>query len=303
MTTDINTRVLVAGATGTLGGMVVDELARAGASVRALVRPGKEASLERTDVEVTVGDLEDQDSLRRAVEGVDAIVSCVQGGPETIVDGQLRLLECAAERAVRRFIPSDFSFDLFSLSPGANLNSDWRRTFAHRAEALGVDTQVVHVLNGCFLDMQVSFGFLGAFDLSRGTMALWGEGNEPMDFTTYRDTARYTALAAMQPDVPSRFEVVGDTLTFWELREAVEAASGRSFAVERKGSLADLDALIDERIEGDPANLYAYLPLMYWRAMLNGEGRLRHAIHARFPAVRPQGVRAFVRDHRDAFRA
>jgi hypothetical protein len=47
--------VLVAGATGRIGRLVVDELLRAGASVRALTRRPKEASLP-VGVEVVVGD-------------------------------------------------------------------------------------------------------------------------------------------------------------------------------------------------------------------------------------------------------
>jgi len=41
------------------------------------------------------------------------------------VEGQNRLLEAAAQHGVARYFPSDFSFDLFALDEGENVNSDW----------------------------------------------------------------------------------------------------------------------------------------------------------------------------------
>lgn len=67
------------------------------------------------------------------------------------------------------------------LDPGENINTDWRRRFAEEAASVQGQTQVVHVPNGCFLDMGVLFGFLEALDLNTGTMSLWGNGHQAMD--------------------------------------------------------------------------------------------------------------------------
>ena len=136
-----------------------------------------------------------------------------------------------------------------------------------------------------------------------GTMALWGGGRTPMDFTTYADTARYTALAATRPDVPERFEVAGDTLDAWGLKAALEAETGRSLQVEEHGSLADLDAEIERRRRAAPTNPMAWLPLMYWRGMLSGEGRLQAPVGDRFPEVTPTTVAQYVRAHREQLAA
>lgn len=293
--------VLVVGGTGNLGGQIVEELTRVGARVRVLLRD--EGGARRLDdaVHTVVGDLRDVGSLESACEGVETIVSAVQGGPDVIVDGQLRLLDAGQRAGVRRFIPSDYSFDFFKLPEGANVNSDWRRAFAQAAASQRGTTQVVHVLNGCFLDMNVLFGFLGAFDLAAGSLSLWGDGNEAMDFTTYRDTARFTAHAATDADVPDVFAVAGDTLTFWELKRTVEQASGRALSVVRHGSLADLDALISSRMNADPTNFYGYLPLMYWRSMLDGNGRLEATVNARYPEIAATSVAEYVARNRAAF--
>ncbi|WP_426570315.1 SDR family oxidoreductase [Streptomyces canus] len=64
--------VLVVGATGSLGGKVVDELLKRGKNVRALVRPTTDASrLESRGVEIARGDMLDLDSLVAAMNGAD----------------------------------------------------------------------------------------------------------------------------------------------------------------------------------------------------------------------------------------
>ncbi|WP_461068949.1 NmrA family NAD(P)-binding protein [Streptomyces pseudoechinosporeus] len=61
--------VLVVGATGSLGGKVVDELLKRGKNVRALVRPTTDASrLEKRGVEIARGDMLDLDSLVAATQ-------------------------------------------------------------------------------------------------------------------------------------------------------------------------------------------------------------------------------------------
>jgi uncharacterized protein YbjT (DUF2867 family) len=64
--------ILVTGATGGIGRLVVEELLRAGASVRALTRRPERAALP-ADVEVVAGDLTVPESLDAALEGVAAV--------------------------------------------------------------------------------------------------------------------------------------------------------------------------------------------------------------------------------------
>ena len=70
-----NTRltVLVVGATGSIGRLVVEEALREGHAVRALVRnPGKARQLP-PEAQVVVGDVTRPDTLSEAVDGVDAV--------------------------------------------------------------------------------------------------------------------------------------------------------------------------------------------------------------------------------------
>src|SRR6185436_16548242 len=66
--------MLVTGATGLVGGFVIEELLRRGRAVRALCRTEASASALAGDVEIAIGSLGDLESLTRATRGVDGIV-------------------------------------------------------------------------------------------------------------------------------------------------------------------------------------------------------------------------------------
>jgi uncharacterized protein YbjT (DUF2867 family) len=67
-------KVLVVGATGSIGHLVVEEAIRQGHTVRALARDRQKARRLPKDAEVIVGDLTRPETLAPAVEGLDAIV-------------------------------------------------------------------------------------------------------------------------------------------------------------------------------------------------------------------------------------
>ena len=284
--------IALVGATGHLGTLIARALLdQPDVVLRLLVRPGsraKAAPLEARGAQIVEGtlDADDEATLSTLCEGAFAVVSAVQGGPDVIIDGQRRLLLAARAAHVRRFVPSDYSLDLFAVKPGNIVTSEMRRQFALLADAERGDVEVVHVLNGGFLDRGVLFGFIPLVDLQTQTAYLWGDGDQPMDWTTYEDTARYTAAAAVdERPVPSKLCVAGDVLDFAALVREYEAGSGKTLRVERLGSLDDLGARIAERQKADPRNLLAYLPLMYLRSILSGEGKLPELMNDRYPEI------------------
>ena len=106
--------VLVAGATGGTGSLVVAELIEQGYPVRAFVRSTARA-VERlgTDVEAVVGDLKDPDSIAAALEGVGAVINTasasVSGGPENSAEhvdfeGARNLAEAALAAGAGQYV-------------------------------------------------------------------------------------------------------------------------------------------------------------------------------------------------------
>lgn len=72
------------------------------------------------------GDLADRESLLKATQGMDVVVSAVSGGRDVVVDGQLNLLAAAKASGVRRLIPSDFALNFFNLKHGQHAWLDFR---------------------------------------------------------------------------------------------------------------------------------------------------------------------------------
>ena len=104
--------ILVTGGSGFVGGHVVHELRGRELSVRCLVRdPRKAAKLAAWGCELVQGDMTDPAALRRAVEGVDAVVHLVairQGAEaefrRVMVEGTRNLLAAASDAGVGRFV-------------------------------------------------------------------------------------------------------------------------------------------------------------------------------------------------------
>lgn len=291
--------VAVVGGTGDLGSRIVKELLKKpNVQVRLLVRPesrDKVAEWEQQGVQIVEGALgkDDGRSLAQLCKNAYTVISAVQGGPEVIIDGQTQLLLAAQEAGVKQFIPSDFSLDMFGVDLGQIDTSDMRRAFADTAEKKRGDMEVVHILNGGFLDRKVLFGFINIINVKEQKAYVWGDGNQPIDHTTYADTAKYTAEVAIdEKPVPSVFRVAGTSLSFQEMVEAYEAETGKKLEVVKLGSLEDLDAKIAELKQGGEQN--AYLPMMYYRAQLNGSGKMQNLQNDRYPSIRSTGFREYV---------
>jgi len=101
----MNRKVLITGATGDTGRAAVKESIALGLAVRAMVhaRDARSAALEKLGAEVVVGDLHEVDSIRAAMEGIDAayLVYPVQTG---LIDATVNFAQAAREAGVSAVI-------------------------------------------------------------------------------------------------------------------------------------------------------------------------------------------------------
>jgi uncharacterized protein YbjT (DUF2867 family) len=293
------TRVLVAGASGNLGSKIVRELVALGsATVRVTYRerskPEAVARLRATGAELVTADLSDEASLARACDGIEVVVSAVQGLRETIVDGQTRLLRAAEKAQVARMIPSDYSVDFFKTIPGQNRNLDLRREFNGVVDASTV--RGTSVLGGAFMDL-LAFGMIGP-DARTGIYKVWGDENQPYDFTSTDDLAKYIAAVALDTGAGRVVRVAGDSLSPRELGAIFQELRGTPVTIEHAGSLGDLDRTIDHLRAADEApnnGFPVWQQLQYARDMASGRGKLSPLDNERYPSIRPKAVRAYLR--------
>jgi nucleoside-diphosphate-sugar epimerase len=128
---------LVTGATGFIGGRLVERLVGDGYSVRCLVRLSSDTSrLEQLNVELAVGDLTSPGSLARAVEGCDRVLHCGAlvsdwATKEEIaavnVGGTRNLLEACVDAEVRRVVHFS-STDVYGYPRGIAIDETYTGT-------------------------------------------------------------------------------------------------------------------------------------------------------------------------------
>jgi nucleoside-diphosphate-sugar epimerase len=107
-------RNLITGATGFVGSHIAERLAREGEDVVALVRKtGNIEFLRKISVRFAYGDINDRNSVKEAMKGVEVVYHSAALADEMIsydqaykvnVEGTRNLLDCAIEAKVKRFV-------------------------------------------------------------------------------------------------------------------------------------------------------------------------------------------------------
>jgi nucleoside-diphosphate-sugar epimerase len=281
--------ILVAGATGNLGGRIARALRERGANVRALVRHGtardKLGRLQELGVEMAAVDLRSASEVIPACTGMSCVVSALQGLRDVIVEAQTVLLDAAIKADVPRFIPSDYSIDFTKFPAGENRNLDLRREFHKRLDETSISATTIY--NGAFAELLTGQMPLILFKLKR--VLYWGNPDQRMDFTTMDDTAAFTARAALDPSTPRFLRIAGDQLSARDLTALVSEVTGEEFKLFRAGSLGLLGALIRVARTIAPAEkqLYpAWQGMQYTRNMFDGRAKLEPLDNDRYPGIR-----------------
>lgn len=289
--------ILIAGATGKLGGRIVDALLERGADVRALVRAETErektGALREKGVRILQAEMRDKTEVAEACAGADCVVSALSGLREVVVDAQKALLDGAVEAGVPRFIPSVFSLDFTNLVEGKNRNLDWRREFERHLDEAPIRSTTI--FNGAFMDLLVTDMPLVLFRFRR--ILYWGDASVKMDLTTMDDVAEFTARAALDDEAPRRLRIAGDSVSAADLKEIAARATGEQFRLFRAGSIGLLDLIIRIARFFSPArtSLYpAWQGMQYLRDMLEGRAELKTHDNDRYSDMNWTSVEKFL---------
>jgi nucleoside-diphosphate-sugar epimerase len=292
--------IVVAGATGNLGGQIVTNLVAQGAEVRALVRPSSDAetvrNLQKQGVAVIVMGVWNVENIAKACVGASCVVSVLSGLREVIIDAQKVLLDAAIAAKVPRFIPSDYSLDFTKLEDGSNRNLDLRREFhAHLDKAL---IKATSIFNGAFMDMLT--GQMPMILFSKKRIFHWGNRNQRMDFTTVKDTAMFTACAAMDDSTPRFLRIAGEQLSAAEMKDVVSEVSGEKYSMLRPGGLGMFGFIIKMTrfFASGKGELYpAWQGMQYMHNMLGGRALMNTLDNNRYPNIRWTKVRDVLAKH------
>ncbi|TSE11698.1 NAD-dependent epimerase/dehydratase family protein [Mesorhizobium intechi] len=243
------TATLIIGATGLLGSEMAKASARNGDSLHVLVRAATSGNEERMrplrelGATVHVGDLDDYDSLVRAVGKVDRVISSVHVGSAS----ETTLVRAVRDVGVSRFVPSaGFGLDFAAAAPGTIAPLDIKRTVFDAVREADLPYTVIYT-NGFFSTWVATLGDLtrfGSTPLPPDEVTLYGDGTVPATFVSEKDIAAITMRALEDPNAVRReIRIARNRITQGQMIDLWRRISGRSPRVVNM-SAEELEALI-----------------------------------------------------------
>lgn len=226
--------ILVTGGTGHLGTELIPLLTGRGISVRVLTRDPVRARQRLGPIpDLARADARNPRSLGLAFANVDTVVSAMTGfgpggaGPRAIdYEANVNLIRAAEVAGVRRFV-------LISMRGAAADHPMELMRMKHRAE---------HALRTSRLDwtivrpnvfMELWLGIVGDSIVRSGKAIVFGKGDNPINFNSAKDVARFVELVLSEPGFNRGVIDVGgpENVTLNQLVHEIETAVGRKVSV------------------------------------------------------------------------
>jgi dihydroflavonol-4-reductase len=262
--------ILVTGATGHIGNVLVRRLLDQGEKVRALIWRGEDTSpLKGLDVEQVVGDVLDPASLKPAMQGVDTvyhlagIISIMPGKNPLVwrvnVEGTRNVLAAARQAGIRRLIYTS-SIHAIARAPlgvmmDESLGFDQNNPYGEYDRSKAAASLEVQEAAAAGLDAVIvcPTGVIGPFDFrgsEMGEVIRSASEARPMfyvegayDFVDVRDVADGMIAARKHGRRGESYILSGQKLSVRYMLETVREVTGRAFSrIKIPFSLAEIAA-------------------------------------------------------------
>jgi uncharacterized protein YbjT (DUF2867 family) len=186
--------ILLAGGTGHLGGTLTEILAAGSDRIRILSRDPSRARVPAR-VELVMGDVRVASSLEPALVDVETVISAVTGfgprgsGPRQVdLQGNQNLIAAAAAAGVEHFI----LISIHGASPDHPMELYRAKFMAEeRLRSSGLDWTIIRPT----VFMELWAGIVGDSLIKSGSATVFGRGENPVNFISVRDVARFVEMA------------------------------------------------------------------------------------------------------------
>jgi uncharacterized protein YbjT (DUF2867 family) len=225
--------ILVVGATSRVGTRLIPMLISRGYTVRAMTRtPEQAGALKALGVEVVQGDLRDPASLARACQGIEKVVASAHGfapgqadnNLHTVDDiGNRNLINAAKAAGVKHFV--------FISVLGATPSSPMELArIKYATEQILQESGLSYTILRAAAFMEFWAVMVGEPILKTGKTTIFGSGNNPINFVSAEDVAKFSVIALEDPQAQNQVIDVGgpENLTFNQVAELFEKVSGHT---------------------------------------------------------------------------
>ena len=228
--------ILVVGASGRLGGLVARQLLVEGRQVRAMSRtPSSLSELKTLGAEIVVGDLRNPQSLAAACQGIDTIFNATHAfngsssnSPRAVDDiGNRNLIDAARKASVRHVVFTS----ILGARPDHPVNM-YRYKFATEEYLRASGLSYTVLRPAPFMETWAEI--LGRSIVTQGKAMVFGKGDNPINFVSVRDVARFAIMALGDPNARNCIVEIGGPQNITQLQfvRLIEDASGRKSRVQ-----------------------------------------------------------------------
>lgn len=320
------TIIAIAGFTGRMGRLITSFILQdhPDATIHGICRSANKLDAStRCNPRVKIFEASSTDSaaLQAALAGTSVCICCYLGDSKLMVDDQKTLIDACIAEDVPRYIASDYTFDYRPLEFGDYPAKDPMKHIHQYLEEKEKTEKIkgVYILNGAFMEF-VWGPLLGFVNAAEGAFCYYGTGDEQLEMSTMKDTAKFVAAVAMdsnangavkckairyyypnplqnRPPTNIYFADRGDSKNIKELAQLYQEAFGGEPHVQHLGSLQDLHDHMTRVFKENPQNGFAWVGLygQYW--MSNGKTLLGKTDNERYPSVVPTTVEEFLKGH------
>jgi putative NADH-flavin reductase len=264
--------VTLVGASGNLGGPVLDALVAAGHfDVTVIQRQSSKSNPSQAVPVVRVADSWDVEELKGKLKGQDAVIACF---PLKDTAEHLRLAEAAAAAGVKRFIPADFgSVDARSayarkLVKLFEKKVEVRERLEDLAAKSGGAFTWTSLVAGHFFDWGLANGFLH-FDLKTKKADILGDGTRKSSNSTLGQIGKAVVQILLKPEETENRVLLIQSFCISQLDvlRSLEKATGSKWTAD----YVDIDEFVAKhKAQADAGNKDSIEDLVFALGVIEG---------------------------------
>lgn len=283
--------ILIVGASGNLGSaMTMEFLKNPDMQVNIFIRDTDNCVMTCTMVtkaggKVFKGDVTKPDTIKGITKGMHTLISCLNGDDEVMIEGQKRLLEDGMANGLKRFVPSDFSMNIWDIPLGNYDFVDQRLKFRKILEK----TQVKGLHFSMGMMMETFFYFVKKYGFT-----YWGDMDQKLDLTAMKDLVKYVMMAVMDKDMSGDVMVVGSQMSMKEIVDTYNMVMNKNETMKKMGTVNDLKMQIKDMKEKEMMSMV--MQREFEVVFFDGTGKIKYTSNAMFPDVEITTMEMFIKD-------